>query len=212
MPPPTSARCSREWSWPGASGAPGSAEPAAAGVVVGAGAGRSEVAGATDGAWSRWAAVGARLSGTQPTSPTATTTKPKIRRIRGMSGGTTPQDASTTPAPVQAGSRPPGASTVTQTGAAVGQAQLAGRPRSDLGQDDEPITAADANTSQTPGAACPWPRTAILTCALLGRAWGPAAEAAHIGEGRRHDPRTRCPCRLGKQRHRGARTVKLTTW
>jgi hypothetical protein len=49
----------------------------------------------------------------------------------------------------------PGASTVTQTGAAVGQAQLAGRPRSDLGHDDEPITAADTNSSQTPGSACP---------------------------------------------------------
>jgi hypothetical protein len=66
-------------------------------VVVGAGAGRSEVAGATDGAWSRRAAVGARLSGAQPTATTVTTTKPKLRRIRGMSGGTTPQDASTTP-------------------------------------------------------------------------------------------------------------------
>jgi hypothetical protein len=62
-------------------------------VVVGAAAGRREVAGATDGAGSRRAAVGARLSGAQPTSTTATTTKPKIRRIRGMSGGTTPQDA-----------------------------------------------------------------------------------------------------------------------
>ncbi|HEV2930214.1 MAG TPA: hypothetical protein VGW74_16100 [Propionibacteriaceae bacterium] len=61
--------------------------------VVGAAAGRREVAGATDGAGSRRAAVGARLSGAQPTSTTATTTKPKIRRIRGMSGGTTPQDA-----------------------------------------------------------------------------------------------------------------------
>jgi hypothetical protein len=59
-------------------------------VVVGVGAGRSEVAGATDGTWSRWAAVGARLSGVQPTSPAATTTRPKIRRIRGMSGGITP--------------------------------------------------------------------------------------------------------------------------
>ena len=67
-------------------------------VVVGAGAGRSEVAAATDGAGSRRAAVGARLSGAQPTSTTATTTTPKIRRIRGMSGGTTPQEAPTTPA------------------------------------------------------------------------------------------------------------------
>jgi hypothetical protein len=45
-------------------------------VVVGAGAGRSEVAGATDGVWSRWAAVGARLSGAQLTATTVTTTKP----------------------------------------------------------------------------------------------------------------------------------------
>jgi hypothetical protein len=66
-------------------------------VVVGAGAGRSEVAGATDGAGSRRAAVGAWLSGEQPTSPTASTaTKLKIRSVRGMSGGTTPQDAPTT--------------------------------------------------------------------------------------------------------------------
>jgi hypothetical protein len=59
-------------------------------VVVGADAGRREVAGATDGAGSRRTAVGAWLSGAQPTSTTTTTTKPKIRRIRGMSGGTTP--------------------------------------------------------------------------------------------------------------------------
>ena len=65
-------------------------------VVVGAGAGRSEVAGATDGVGSCRAAVGAWLSGAQPTSAAATTTKLKIRRIRGMSGGTTPQDAPTT--------------------------------------------------------------------------------------------------------------------
>ena len=65
-------------------------------VVVGGGAGRSEVAGATDGARSRRAARGARLSGAQPTATTVTTTKPKLRRIRGMSGGTTPQDAPTT--------------------------------------------------------------------------------------------------------------------
>jgi hypothetical protein len=86
-------------------------------VVVGAGAGRSEVAGATDGAGSRRAAVGARLSGAQPTSTTATTTKPKIRRIRGMSGGTTPQDAPTTSAgAVQANSWRLGGLDVAQTG------------------------------------------------------------------------------------------------
>jgi hypothetical protein len=67
-------------------------------VAVGAGAGRSEVAGATDGAGASRVAVGARRFGAQPTSTTATTTKPKIRRIRGMSGGTTPQDVLTTPA------------------------------------------------------------------------------------------------------------------
>jgi hypothetical protein len=52
-------------------------------VVVGgagAGAGRSEVAGATVGVGSCRAA-GACLAGEQPTSTAATTAKPKIRRI-----------------------------------------------------------------------------------------------------------------------------------
>jgi hypothetical protein len=68
----------------------------------------------------------------------------KIRRIRGTSGGTTPQDALQPRAgAVQAGSRPPGGLDGRPDRAAIGQAQLAGRPRSDLGHDDEPSTAAD---------------------------------------------------------------------
>jgi hypothetical protein len=64
-------------------------------VVVGAGAGRREVAGATVGSGS-CRAVGAWLVDVQPTSTAASTTKPKIRRIAGIRGGTTPQDVPTT--------------------------------------------------------------------------------------------------------------------
>jgi hypothetical protein len=58
-------------------------------VVVGAGRGRSEVVGATDGAGSGCAAGGTVRPGEHP-ARTTTTAKQKIRRIRAISVGTTP--------------------------------------------------------------------------------------------------------------------------
>jgi hypothetical protein len=55
-------------------------------VVVGAGAGRSEVADATAGGWSRRAAVGACLADVQPMSTAASTAKLQIRRNWVISG------------------------------------------------------------------------------------------------------------------------------